>query len=127
MQESLKSRQPNLDTINENMARFRRNSKLDGNQVPKPLEDKVKALNDDWSQIASLTANLFAARVKPRKVVEDTVVEVAQQQPVQTEVSILEDWREGTIEASRCCYQWVKLISTNSMTTTLFPNKVTFS
>ena len=81
--------------MNESMARYRRESKLDGNQVPKPLEVKVKALNDDWSRIASLTANLFAARVKPRKVVEETVVESKQRSVHAGVPLIMEDWREG--------------------------------
>ena len=77
------------------MARYRRESKLDGNQVPKPLEVKVKALNDDWSRIASLTANLFAARVKPRRVTEEIVTEVKQQSDHVGIPLIIEDWREG--------------------------------
>lgn len=77
------------------MARYRRESKLDGNQVPKPLEVKVKALNDDWSRIASLTANLFAARVKPRRVTEEIVTEVKQQSVHVGIPLIIEDWREG--------------------------------
>lgn len=95
VQESLKSRQPKLDSINESMARYRRESKLDGNQVPKPLEAKVKGLNDDWSHIASLTADMFAARVRsPRKLVEETVVEV-NQHTLHAEVPIIvEDWSE---------------------------------
>lgn len=71
IQESMKSRQPKLDAINENMARYRRESKLDGNQVPKSLEVKVKELNDNWSRIASLTANMFARLRSPRSIVEE--------------------------------------------------------
>lgn len=98
VQESLKSRQPKLDTINENMARYRRESKLDGNQVPKSLEVKVKSLNDDWSRIASLTADLFDKRVRsPRKVVEDSVIVEENVGTVQAEapLTIVEDWKEG--------------------------------
>lgn len=81
------------------MARHRRESKLDGNQVPKLLEVKVKGLNDDWSHIASLTADMFAARVRsPRKIVEEPVVEV-KQRSVNAEVPLIieEDWSEGTV------------------------------
>ena len=79
------------------MARYRRESKLDGNQVPKPLEVKVKGLNDDWSQIASLTADMFAARVRsPRKVVEEPVVEVKQRAVHAGIPMIVADWEEGT-------------------------------
>ena len=87
------------------MARYRRESKLDGNQVPKPLEVKVKGLNDDWRQIASLTADMFAARVRsPRKPVEEHVVEV-KQRSVHAEVPIIvEDWSEGTILSVFICY-----------------------
>ena len=82
------------------MARYRRESKLDGNQVPKPLEVKAKALNDDWSRIASHTAKLFAARVTPRKVVEETVVE-AEQRSVHAGIPlIIEDWKEGKEQIS---------------------------
>ena len=86
------------------MARYRRESKLDGNQVPKPLEAKVKSLNDDWSQIASLTADMFAARVRsPRKPVEVPVVEV-KQHTVHAEVPIIvEDWSEGMVH---CFYYY---------------------
>ena len=104
VQESLKSRQPKLDVINESMARYRRESKLDGNQVPKPLEIKAKALNDDWIRIASLTAKLFAARVTPRKPVEDTVVEVKQRTVHAGVPLIMEDWREGNDKCSCLCY-----------------------
>ena len=83
------------------MARYRRESKLDGNQVPKPLEIKAKALNNDWSRIASLTAKLFAAGVTPRKAAEETVVE----RPVHAGVPlIMEDWREGNDKFPRLCY-----------------------
>lgn len=103
VQESLKSRQPKLDVINESMARYRRESKLDGNQVPKPLEIKAKALNDDWSRIASLTAKLFAIRVTPRKPVEDTTVPVIER-PVHAGVPlIMEDWRDGNDKCSCLC------------------------
>ena len=78
VQDSLKSRQPALDSINGNMTRYRRESKADGGQVPKELEDKVKLLNEDWSKIASLAASLFAAKIKPRKAEEDLIVEVQQ-------------------------------------------------
>ena len=101
VKESLKSRQPKLDVINESMARYRRESKLDGNQVPKPLEIKAKALNDDWIQIASLTAKRFAAGVTPRKPVEDTVVERTVHAGVPL---IMEDWREGNDKCSCLCY-----------------------
>ena len=77
------------------MARYRRESKLDGNQVPKPLEVKAKTLNDDWSRIASLTAKLFAARVTPRKVVEETVVMLKQPSVHAGVPLIMEDWGEG--------------------------------
>lgn len=82
------------------MARYRRESKLDGNQVPKPLEVKVKGLNDDWSHIASLTADMFAARVRsPRKVVEEPVLE-AKQRSVHAEVPLImkDDWKEGIVK-----------------------------
>ena len=78
VQDSLKSRQPALDSINGNMTRYRRESKADEGQVPKELEDKVKLLNEDWSKIASLAASLFAAKIKPRKAEEDLIVEVQQ-------------------------------------------------
>lgn len=103
MQESLKSRQPKLDSINESMARYRRESKLDGNQVPKSLEGKVKSLNDDWSHIASLTAELFRMRVRPaRRPVGEPVIEEAKQRSVQAEVSVasVDDWKEGTPKIS---------------------------
>ena len=104
VQESLKSRQPKLDGINESMARYRRESKLDGNQVPKPLEIKAKALNDDWIRIASLTAKLFAARVTPRKqVIEETVVEGIQRSVHAGVPLIMEDWREGNDKCSCLC------------------------
>jgi len=85
------------------MARYRRESKLDGNQVPKPLEVKAKALNDDWSRIASLTAKLFAARVTPRKTVDETVVEVKQRSVLAGVPLIMEDWREGNDKCSCLC------------------------
>ena len=81
------------------MARYRRESKLDGNQVPKSLEVKVKSLNDDWRRIASLTADLFDKRVRsPRKVVEDSVIVEENVGTVQAEapLTIVEDWKEGT-------------------------------
>ena len=77
------------------MARYRRESKLDGNQVPKPLEIKAKALNDDWIRIASLTAKLFAARVTPRKVVEEIAVGSIERSVHAGVPLIMEDWREG--------------------------------
>ena len=86
------------------MARYRRESKLDGNQVPKPLEIKAKALNDDWIRIASLTAKLFAARVTPRKPVEDTVVKEEQRMVHAGVPLIMEDWREGNDKSSCLCY-----------------------
>lgn len=101
VQESLKSRQPKLDSINESMARYRRESKLDGNQVPKTLEVKAKALNEDWIRIASLTAKLFAARVTPRKVVEESVQVEVKQRSVHAGIPlILEDWKEGNVWVS---------------------------
>ena len=102
IQESLKIRQPTLDLINENMAKLRRDSKAEGTLAPKPLEDKVKALNEDWGGIASSTADLFAARVekskKPRKV---EVITATTQMSVQSEIPQLDalDW--GGIVASR--------------------------
>ena len=86
------------------MARYRRESKLDGNQVPKPLEIKAKTLNDDWIRIASLTAKLFAAGVTPRKPVEDTVVDVKQRTVHAGVPLIMEDWREGNDKCSCLCY-----------------------
>ena len=83
------------------MARYRRESKLDGNQVPKPLEIKAKALNDDWSRIASLTAKLFAAGVTPRKPVEEIVVEEKQRSVPAGIPLIMEDWREGNDKCSQ--------------------------
>ena len=86
------------------MARYRRESKLDGNLVPKPLEVKVKGLNDDWSHIASLTADMFAARVRsPRKIVEEPIFE-AKQRSVHAEVPIIiEDWSEGIVNYEDVC------------------------
>ena len=84
------------------MAKLRRDSKAEGTLAPKPLEDKVKALNEDWGGIASSTADLFAARVekskKPRKV---EVITATTQMSVQSEIPQLDalDW--GGIVASR--------------------------
>lgn len=102
------------------MARYRRESKLDGNQVPKPLEAKVKGLNDDWSHIASLTADMFAARVRsPRKLVEETVVEV-NQHTLHAELTlpiIVEDWSEGTVHCFYYCQNGLKrVLGVNSKT-----------
>lgn len=100
------------------MARYRRESKLDGNQVPKPLEAKVKGLNDDWSHIASLTADMFAARVRsPRKLVEETFVEV-NQHTLHAEVPIIvEDWSEGTVHCFYYCQNGLKrVLGVNSKT-----------
>ena len=84
----MKSRQPKLDAVNENMARYRRESKLDGNQVPKSLEVKVKELNYNWSRIASLTANMFARLRSPPRVLEETVVK-ADQPSVHTGIPLI--------------------------------------
>ena len=100
----MKSRQPKLDSINESMARYRRESKLDGNQVPKSLEVRVKSLNEDWSRIASLTANLFARGRSARRQVEEPVIEEVKQRSVEADISLasFDDWKEGMPKIS--CY-----------------------
>ena len=101
----MKSRQPKLDSINESMARYRRESKLDGNQVPKSLEVRVKSLNEDWRCIASLTAALFGARVRSvGRQVEEPVIEEVKQRSVEADISLasFDDWKEGMPKIS--CY-----------------------
>lgn len=79
------------------MTSFRRDSKNDGSHVPKELEDKVKLLNEDWSKIASLAANLFAAKIKPRKEVEEEVLREARQTTEESAVGV--EWLAGTNES----------------------------
>ncbi|XP_022094793.1 dystrophin-like [Acanthaster planci] len=60
MQQALKARQANMDSVNHTGDRLKREARAVGAALPEPLQDKLDKLNGDWAKIQYL-----AARLKP--------------------------------------------------------------
>ena len=60
MQQALRARQANMDSVNHAGDQLKREARIMGAAIPDPLQDKLDKLNSDWAKIQYL-----ASRLKP--------------------------------------------------------------
>ena len=60
MQQALRARQANMDSVNHSGDQLKREARIMGAAIPDPLQDKLDKLNSDWAKIQYL-----ASRLKP--------------------------------------------------------------
>ncbi|XP_038058938.1 dystrophin-like isoform X2 [Patiria miniata] len=77
MQQALKARQANMDSVNHTGDRLIREARALGAAIPDPLQDKLDKLNSDWAKIQYLASRLKPASefdVEQRRMMQRTVI-----------------------------------------------------